>query len=58
MFGWVPGTRPNISESHSEKRTRVPFCIAADRSAEDAKARRAQMRVEDYLVRISTRILG
>ena len=34
MFGRVPGTRPNISESHSEIRTRVPFCIAgADRSA-------------------------
>ena len=28
MFGWVPGTRPNISESHSEISTRVPFCIA------------------------------
>ena len=27
MFGWVPGTRPNISESHSEISTRVPFCI-------------------------------
>ena len=24
----VPGTRPNISESHSEISTRVPFCIA------------------------------
>ena len=24
----VHGTRPNISESHSEIRTRVPFCIA------------------------------
>ena len=23
-----PGTRPNISESHSEISTRVPFCIA------------------------------
>ena len=22
------GTRPNISESHSEMSTRVPFCIA------------------------------
>ena len=36
MFGRVPknaaallGTRPNISESHSEISTRVPFCIAA-----------------------------
>ena len=28
MFGRVPGTRPNISESHSETSTRVPFCIA------------------------------
>ena len=28
MFGRVPGTRPNISESHSEISTRVPFCIA------------------------------
>ena len=27
MFGRVPGTRPNISESHSEVSTRVPFCI-------------------------------
>ena len=27
MFGRVPGTRPNISESHSELSTRVPFCI-------------------------------
>ena len=26
MFGRVPGTRPNISESHSEISTRVPFC--------------------------------
>ena len=25
------GTRPNISESHSEISTRVPFCIAAHR---------------------------
>ena len=25
------GTRPNISESHSEIRTRVPFCIAGCR---------------------------
>ena len=28
MFGRVPGTRSNISESHSEISTRVPFCIA------------------------------
>ena len=28
MFGRVPGTRPSISESHSETSTRVPFCIA------------------------------
>ena len=28
MFGRVPATCPNISESHSEIRTRVPFCIA------------------------------
>ena len=28
MFGRVPGTRPNTSESHSEISTRVPFCIA------------------------------
>ena len=27
--GIVPGTRPNISESHSEISTRVPFCITA-----------------------------
>ena len=27
MFGRAPGTRPNISESHSEISTRVPFCI-------------------------------
>ena len=26
--GFSPGTRPNISESHSEISTRVPFCIA------------------------------
>ena len=32
MFGWVPGTRPNISESHSEISTRVPFCIATSLS--------------------------
>ena len=36
MFGRVPkiaapflGTRSNISKSHSEIRTRVPFCIVA-----------------------------
>ena len=28
MFGLVPVTRPNTSESHSEISTRVPFCIA------------------------------
>ena len=28
MFGRVPGTRPSISESHSEISTRVLFCIA------------------------------
>ena len=28
MFGRVTGTRPNISESHSEISTRVPFRIA------------------------------
>ena len=28
MFGRVPGTRPNITEPHSERSTRVPFCIA------------------------------
>ena len=34
MFGRVPGsTRPNISESHSEISTRVPFCIVAGRRA-------------------------
>ena len=27
MFGRVPGTRPSISESHSEISIRVPFCI-------------------------------
>ena len=27
MFERVPGTRPNMSESHSEISTRVPFCI-------------------------------
>ena len=27
MFGRVPGTRPNISASHSAMSTRVPFCI-------------------------------
>ena len=39
MFGRVPknaapflGTRPDISESHSEISTRVPFCIGARRS--------------------------
>ena len=26
MFWRVPGTRPNISESHSEISTRVPVC--------------------------------
>ena len=31
MFGRVPGTRPNLSESHSEISTRVPFCIARGR---------------------------
>ena len=30
MFRRVPGTRPNISESHSEMSTRVPFCIAGE----------------------------
>ena len=29
MFGRVLDTRPNMSESHSETSTRVPFCIAA-----------------------------
>ena len=29
MFGRVPGTSPNISGSHSEIRTRVPFCAGA-----------------------------
>ena len=29
MFGRVQGTRPNISEPHSEISTRVPFCIEA-----------------------------
>ena len=29
MFGRVPGTRPNISESHSEISTRAPFCIVS-----------------------------
>ena len=33
MFGRVPGTRSNISESHSEISTRVPFCIAAGPAA-------------------------
>ena len=39
MFGRVPktpapflGTRPNISDSHSEISTRVPFCIATQLS--------------------------
>ena len=27
MLGRVPGTRPSISESHSETSTRVPICI-------------------------------
>ena len=31
MFGRVPGTRPNIREFNSEKRTRVPFCIERGR---------------------------
>ena len=31
MFGRVPGTRPNISESHSEISTRVPVCIESGR---------------------------
>ena len=38
MFGRVPGTRPNISESHSEIRTRVSFCIEVGQSAELAAA--------------------
>ena len=40
MFGWVPknaapflGTRPNISETHSEISTRVPFCITVLKGA-------------------------
>ena len=32
MFGWVPGTRPNVGESHSEISTQVPFCIACSSS--------------------------
>ena len=50
MFGLVPkngapflgapflGTRPNISESHSEISTRVPLCIRGGRRAYDAGA--------------------
>ena len=45
MFGRVPkhgapflGTRPNISESHSEISTRVPLCIAAGRPEDAARA--------------------
>ena len=37
MFGRVPGTRPNISESHSEMSTRVPFCIARGGLVEQAQ---------------------
>ena len=32
------GTRPNISESHSETSTRVPFCIGARRGASSARS--------------------
>ena len=42
MFGRVPGTRPNISESHSEISTRVPFCIT--KSGTHAAARRVRAR--------------
>ena len=45
MFGQVPGTRPNSSESHSEIRTRVAFCIPA-------------IAPRQATPRISTRILG
>ena len=41
MFGRVPGTRPNISEYHSEISTRVPFCISAGGWTGGATARRA-----------------
>ena len=38
MFGRVPGTRPNISESHSETSTRVPFCIEGRLAALELRA--------------------
>ena len=38
MFGRVAGTRPNISESHSEISTRVPFCIGRAGLREESTA--------------------
>ena len=39
MFGRVPSTRPNISESHSEIRTRVPFAPDEDAGWHASRAR-------------------
>ena len=54
MFGRVPGTRPNISESHSEISTRVPFCIVAGELSSrmvlfQPQALEARRAVIDYL---------
>ena len=44
MFGRVPGTRPNISESHSEISTRVPFCIESAQPVRRRRGRRWRRR--------------
>ena len=52
MFGRVPGTRPNISESHSEINTRVPFCIATGlRRQPDDRMRLLALRSARHIAR-------
>ena len=50
------GTLPNISESHSEIRTRVPFCIApqAERDAEVASITLRSSHVALFVVLTTT----
>ena len=50
------GTRPNISESHSEISTRVPFCIApqAERDAEVASITLRSSHVALFVVLTTT----
>ena len=46
----LPGSRPNISESHSQMSTRVPFCIAPRpaqaEDLQDVRARRPWLQAE------------